>query len=172
MAGKSEHTPEPAGLITLEQAGRLLDGITAERVRQLMKEGWIPKERPGRVLMVAAVQGYIRYLKDVAKRTTKTAAESRVRDARAEEIEMRVAERRRELIPIDDATLALDLLVGRVKEEMGGIAARVTRDIDLRRKIEAEVNGAQARIAEALGASAELARTGKDVSGAIADNDA
>lgn len=92
-------------------------------------------------------------------------ARARGANARAAEIEMRVAERKRELIPIEDATAAMDLLAGKTKEEMTGLAARITRDMILRRKIEAEMNGALIRIAEGLRSSADLARKGGDLPG-------
>lgn len=160
MAEKTEGQ-DAAGLITLDQAGRLLGGITAERVRQLIVAGWIPKAKPGRVLLVAAVQGYIRYLKDQANAQSKTAADSRVRDARAKEIEMRNAVRLRELIPIEEATAEYDALVAAVREEMDGLPARLTRDIEQRRKFETEVHASKKRITEALGEAKGAARSGK-----------
>lgn len=167
----SDGKAQQGDLITLEVAGRLLM-IGAERIRQLSKMGYIPIPTRGRTTIVGAVQGYIRFLKDDARKDTRTQADSRVRDARAAEIELRIAEKRRELIPVEDATAALDMLAGKVKEEMNGIAARVTRDMVLRRKIEAEVNGAQRRIAESLRASAEFARKGGELPYSDPDNDA
>lgn len=169
MAEKNDNSAEAGNIITLDVAGRLLM-VTPERIRQLMKQGYVPRDRPGRVSLVGAVQGYIRFLKDAASKTTKTAADTRVRDARAREIEMRNDERMRKLIPIEDATAALDYLVGVVRESMNSVPARVTRDIELRRKIEAEVNAAQKRIAEALAASADVARKGGDLPNSGADN--
>lgn len=169
MAEKPTPTPAEAGnLITLDQASRLL-GIGPERIRMLQRSGHIAKAKPGHVLLVSAVQGYIAFLKEVAAKTTKTAADSRVRDARASEIEMRNAERMRKLVPVEDATAAQDYLVGVVSEVIGGLAARVTRDIDLRRKIEAEVNAAKEKIAKALGASADAVEKGADLPYSSAD---
>ena len=89
---------EQSGLIPIGQAARLLM-ISDERIRQLQKQGFIPKaEKRGQVQLVGAVQGYLKYLKDDERRSSKTAADSRVRDARALEIELRIAERSRELI--------------------------------------------------------------------------
>lgn len=151
-----------AGSITMEQAGRLLD-VTPDRIRQLVRAGYISKAGPARVSLVSAVRGYIRSIKEAAQRRTKTAAEARVRDARAKEIEMRNAVRMRELIPIEDGIAALDFLVGSVREALNSIPARVTRDIELRRQIEAEVNAAQAQIAEALRAASDVARKGGEL---------
>lgn len=164
MSQKAPPPPQKddGSVVTLDFAARLLK-VTAERIRQLQREGYIAKHSPGKVLLVSAIQGYIQFLKDAASKTTKTAADSRVRDARAKEIEMRNAVRLRELIPIEDAAAALDHLVGVVRERMNSIPARVTRDLELRRKIEAEVNAAQAKIAEALAASADVIAKGGDL---------
>ena len=61
---------------------------------------------------------------------------------------------------IEDAMLAMDLLVGAVNKEFDGQAARVTRDIKLRRLIEADVHGAKTRIADALAKGKGSAKSG------------
>lgn len=171
MADSKAPNADQTGLISIEQASRLLM-ITPQWLRRLQADGFVAKGPRGKVLLVAAVQGYIKSLKAEERRSSKHAADSRVRDARAAMIELQMAERKRDLVPIEDATAALDLVVGKVKEEMGGLAARVTRDIGLRRKIEAEINGAQKRIAEGLGTSAEFLRKGGELPYSDTDNDA
>ena len=60
---------EHAGLIPIGQAARLLM-ISEERIRQLVKQGFIPRpEKRGFVQLVGAVQGYLRYLKDDERRS-------------------------------------------------------------------------------------------------------
>jgi hypothetical protein len=164
-----ELPPEPAGIITLDQAGKLLE-IGPERIKVLMRQGFIPREKPGRVSLVGAVRGYIRSVKESASKQTKSAADSRVRDARAQEIEMRNDERMRKLIPIEDATAVLDHLCGVVNEQLNSLPARITRDIPLRREIEAKVNGAKAEIAKALRSSTDVARKGGDLPYSGADS--
>ena len=69
--------PEPSGLIAIGQAARLLM-ISDERVRQLQKQGYIPRApKRGVVPLVGAVQGYLRYLKDEERQSSKSAAASR-----------------------------------------------------------------------------------------------
>jgi hypothetical protein len=147
--------------MSLDMAGRLL-GIGPERIRQLSKAGYIKIHKRGMTALVPAVQGYIKYLKDENSKGTKTAAASRATDARAREIELRIAREERQLIPKEDADLALDLVVGEVNKQFTGLAARITRDVSLRRKIEAELYEAKRKIAEALGSGRELAATGRD----------
>ena len=81
---------EQSGLIPIGQAARLLM-ISEERIRQLVKQGYVPKsEKRGYVQLVGAVQGYLKYLNEDERRSTRSAADSRVRDARALEIELRI----------------------------------------------------------------------------------
>lgn len=148
-------------LITLDVAGRLLM-IGPERIRQLNKAGYVPIPKRGFTTIVGAVQGYIRFLKDEDRKATQTGAAERARDARAREIEQKIAERDRRLIPIEDAEFAMDTLVGVVNREMDGMGARITRDMGLRRMIEADVHGAKNRIADSLAESKRAARTGRD----------
>jgi hypothetical protein len=136
--------------------------IGPERIRQLSKSGYISIPKRGYTTIISAVQGYIRFLKDEERKQTQTGAAERARDARAREIEQRIAERDRRLIPIDEAELAMDLLVGAVAKELDGMAARITRDMAFRRMIEADVHGAKIRIADALAEGKGTARTGGD----------
>ena len=151
--------PEPSGLIAIGQAARLLM-ISDERVRQLQKQGYIPRApKRGVVPLVGDVQGYLRYLKDEERQSSKSAAASRVTDARTREIELRIAERQRDLIPQEDARAVIGEMAALVKAEFVGLPARVTRDLDLRRTLEQEVNASFARLA----ASAERARSAKSI---------
>lgn len=151
-------------LITLDVAGRLLM-IGPERVRQLIKAGYITRPKPGYTTVISAVQGYIRFLKEDARKDTKTAAQSRTSDARARKIELEIAREERDLIPKADAYLAMDIVVAEVNQQLSGLAARTTRDVPLRREIEAKVHDAKARIAEALTRGKFLAATGGEASG-------
>ena len=65
---------EQSGLIPIGQAARLLM-ISEERIRQLVKQGYVPKsEKRGYVQLVGSVQGYLKYLKEDERRSTKSAA--------------------------------------------------------------------------------------------------
>lgn len=168
MAEKRDQPGDAPNVITLDMASRLLE-IGPERIRQLMREGYIPRDKPGRVSLVGAVQGYHRFLKDLLSKQTKTSADSEVRKERAREIKLRNDIRERALIPTDEAVAAYDELIAAVREAMNSIPARVTRDIQLRRKIEAEVHAAQESIIKALGVAEDAARTGKTADGSAAD---
>lgn len=171
MAEVKPPTAGQDGLISKDQACRLLM-ITPQWLNRLMASGYIPKAPRGKVSLVGAVQGYIKSLKDEDRRSSKSAADNRVRDARAAEIEMRIAEKRRELVPRDEAEATNDFVVGTVNEVLNGLAARLTRDIATRRKYETEIDGAKARIKKALETAAECLETGRDLPFTDTENDA
>lgn len=149
--------------ISTQEACALL-GLTAARLTQLINGGHIERSGRGRYRISALVTGYVRFLKEGAKRDTKTASLSRAQDARAREIELRIAEKTRELIPREDAEVALDLVVGAVNAVFTGFAARVTRDVGVRRQIEAEIYEAKRKISAALASGKGVAATGVDAS--------
>lgn len=154
--------PSPrAGTITLEQVARLLM-ISRERVRQLVAAGYIPKPNRNAYPIVGAVQGYIRAKEDELRRARDAAGENGLRSARQAEIEMRMAERRRDLVRRDEADAAMDIVVGQINEEFGGFAARVTRDVAMRRQIETALDATLNRIADKCSsAKAELSEGGR-----------
>lgn len=157
----AETAQRPPDEISIQQAASLLE-LTPQRVTQLVREGYIARHRTGFTSIRSAVRGYIRALKDAQSAKTQEGAAERARDARAREIEQKIAERDRRLIPTEEAELVMDLLVGAVAKELDGMAARITRDMAFRRLIEADVHGAKIRIADALQEGQSLARTGRD----------
>lgn len=169
----AEHEPKQLGpgLITADQAAKLIL-MTPDRVRQLAKDGWIDKPSRGAYLLVSVVQGYIRFLRDDARRSSKSAAASGLSDVRKEEILLRIAKEKRELIPIEDALAVVDFVVGKVRSEFSGLPASVTRDLDLRDKIDERLNEVLTRLADAAREAGDAARSGRDPGSPVAEDDA
>lgn len=141
--------PAEPGMMSAAQAAQLLD-LTERRVQQLARDGIIQKSSHGRYPLVGTVRAYVRYLREEAQRSTETAAGAALKAARQAEIELRMAERRRDLVQRSEADAAMDMVVGLVNEEFGGFAARVTRDVAIRSRIGDEVDAALNRIADRL----------------------
>jgi phage terminase Nu1 subunit (DNA packaging protein) len=118
--------------------------VSVQRLDQLTREGWISKEGRGRYSLVAVVHGYIDFLKHEERRTSKSAAESRVRDMRADEIAVRIAERTKALVAEAqrEALALVDEVAGSLRVSLAALPARVTADLALRRMIEDELNDA------------------------------
>ena len=138
-------------------------GIHPDQLRTIIRLGEVSKTRPGYVNLGEACRGIVRHYKGKVAASTNTAGKSRVADARADEIRQRIAEKNRERVPLMDANAALDIVVARVRDEIRGLGARVTRDPELQRLVTAEANATLTRIAEALTVSAKFLRDGGEL---------
>lgn len=137
------------GRRSINQAGDLI-GKSPQWIRRLVADGYIAKQPGGGVLKRDVFVGYIRFLTDEGRRATKVQAESRVRDARAREIELRIAEREKRLIEITDMEEVIDEFSGMLRAELSGLPARVTRDLVLRRTIERAIDDILTRLAASV----------------------
>lgn len=137
-----------------------LFGVDPSRISQLIASGHIEPVGRGQMTLASVARGYVRYWQEKASSETKTSAESRVRDARAREIEMRNEERNRRLVPDDEAIAAIDHIVGACVETFNALPAMITRDIAERKRIEIVVRDAQRNVARRLSEAADLLRKG------------
>ncbi len=152
-------TENKSGMIPIDKAAQLLM-VTPTYVRQLCRSGVIPKPSRGMVPLVAAVQGYIRWLKDEERRTSKTAEAAAVHRARAREIELRIAREEGKLVETSDAETAFANILGAWRVELAGLSAAVTRDLTQRRKIDDYIEAAVARARAKFSAERQRLVTG------------
>jgi phage terminase Nu1 subunit (DNA packaging protein) len=151
MARTSANTGghDAAGTIAVDVAAKLLM-VTPEWIRRLSKDGWIAKTDRGRYRVVDVVQGYIRFLKDEARRSSKTASHSRLQDIRTRKEELAVAQAERELVPLAEAMTLVDEVAGAVVARVNAIPARVTRNIGERALLQREVDDALTEVADRI----------------------
>ena len=135
--------------ISIDQAAQLLM-VTPEWVRRLAKDGWIPKTDRGRYGVVDVAHGYIRFLKDEARRSSKSASYSRLQDARTRKEELAVAQAERELVPLAEAMTLVDEVAGSVVARVNAIPARFTRNIEQRALLQREVDDALTEVADRI----------------------
>ncbi len=160
---------DKSDLISTEIAARLIQ-VTPRRVRQLAKEGWFKAKSRDRWAIVEVVQGYIRFLKATAKRAA--AGDNRLRDARAREIELRVARQDGTVIDVAEAVDAIDKITGRFLESITGLPAQITRDIRERQRIEQICDKERGHLERRFAEVADSIRTGVDVADASLADDA
>ncbi|CUH60244.1 hypothetical protein [Thalassobacter stenotrophicus] len=150
--------------LTVNQVAALC-GRSTQWVHQLVKDGFVQKQGKNQYTLVSVVRGVIAYYEDLQSKSSKTVAASRATEARTREIELRIAERRRELIAVEDARAVVLEFGAIVKSEFGALPARYTREMTERRKLEQEVNGSFERISAAARRSeAALADPERDLS--------
>jgi DNA-binding transcriptional MerR regulator len=140
-----------------------LCGFTPHRLRQLEREGFFGKKGRDRYNPVEVFQGYVRFLQDDSRRTSKSASASRAQDARAREIEQRIAKEDGRLIPIEDVAAGVTEIMGALRAELTGVAAASTRDLALREVIDGHLNGAIDRTRQRFEAMQGDIRTGRGV---------
>lgn len=152
----------PAATITVAQAARVLT-VSETMVRKLCRDGHVPRLPDGRVPIVGAVQGYIRFLADDARRAAKSASASGLQDAKTAEVHARIAQKHQELMPIEDAEAALDDVLATVQVRLAGLTARITRDPQLRRLVQKQFNEAIAEMQVARDEAVDALRSGHDI---------
>jgi hypothetical protein len=121
--------------------------LSRQMIGKLVDDGYIERVGKDQFNLVQAVRGYIRFLR--AARGEKSQADARVRDLRAQEIEVRTASRLGKLVAIEEFDEMITIMSGLFLSELAGMPARVTRDLALRRLIERDVHGIRERVANA-----------------------
>lgn len=133
--------------ITWAVAAKLLD-LSRQRIERLVSEGWIKRESPGKFRLEDVIGGYLKFMRQSPTRTA-SAGDARVRDLRAQELEVRTAQRLGKLAAVEEFDAMCGIIGGLFISELVGQPARVTRDLALRRVIERDVHGIRERVAVA-----------------------
>ena len=108
---------QPIGVIA-----RLLD-LSERRIQQLSREGVIPKAERGQYDLVAAVRGYVAYLRELAVKAQAGAPDfgaerARLIKAKADLAEMEADGRRGELLPADAVEAAWTAVLARLRARL------------------------------------------------------
>lgn len=151
--------------IPAETAARLIK-VDVRHLQRLVKDGWIKKTADGKYTVIGTVHGFIDYKNDETRRNSSASSGSLAQQARAKEIELRIAQRQGELMEATEAFAVLDEIVGVFRNAVEGIPAAATRDRDLRASVTKATNAALEQVTDALrqrlgafGASAAAARS-------------
>jgi hypothetical protein len=156
-----------AGLLITSTDAAALIGKSRNWIATLVNDGFV-KKTGSLFKPVDVACGYIKFLTDEERKSSKTATLSAVQRARANEIELRIARADHAIIDFEEAVGVLDEIVGGMKADFDGLAAAVTRDAALRSIIEDKVNEILGRAANGLAKKAKALRA----SGAAVDADA
>lgn len=151
---------EQANTINTATAAALIK-VTPRYVQQLASKGCFRPIARDRWNLVDVVQGYVAWLKDEGRQASKSAAESRVRDARATEIEQRIAREDRKLVTMEEATATLDEIAGSFITLVSRLPHRITRDPRERRRIEAIIDAERLRLSDTFAKTARKLKAGQ-----------
>ena len=155
----SDGTQRGTNTLTVNQVAALC-GRSTQWVHHLAKAGFVQKQGKNEYALVAVIRGVIAYYEDLQSKNSKTAAASRATEARTREIELRIQERMRDLIPLEDARAVVSEMAALVRAEFQGLPARFTRDMQDRRKLEQEIDGAFDRLSRRAEEAARSLETG------------
>jgi hypothetical protein len=143
-----------------------LTTYSAAGLTLLEREGIIKRSGHNTWAMPETVLAIVRYLR--SRTAARGEADKALKLAKQRELEQRLAERARQLIPVAQATEAVETLVGVVLVELGGLAARSSRDTTVRRRIDDEVYAARVRISAKLATIGQAIRDGTPPDEALA----
>ena len=141
--------------------------LTKQRIGQLADEGVLPRLTDGSYDLDDSRLVYIRWLRSEDRRATQSAANNRVRDARAREIELRIAKEERELVPVADMVDVIDRYALAVTTALKNIPVRASRDPAERARLQPFIDEARTAIATEMSKAAQEARTGLPPSAAL-----
>lgn len=116
--------------------------LSKQRVGQLQAEGVFVRNAAGQFDLEQNITRYVRYLRDERRSHSRSAAGERAHQARAREIELRIAREEGELVPIEEVAAGITDILGTYRSELSGVPAASTRDPEVRSAIESNLNGA------------------------------
>jgi hypothetical protein len=124
-------------LVNATSLGEHLD-LTPQRIVQLAEGGIIARRPDGRFDQDACRISYLRWLRDPARRQIRSEAAAAHIQAKTEMLQIKLAEKRRDLVRRDEANELLDEAVGITLTHLSGWPARIAgNDLALRRRAEA-----------------------------------
>jgi hypothetical protein len=142
--------------VTTREACDLL-GISRTWLKNVAADGHMSKAGPNAWRLGDVVRGYIKYLQDGERRASRSAADSRIQDARAFDITARTQARLAGLVVTDDAVSVIRDVIAGVREDSVGAGARACADhpdvaVAVDRDIQDLLDRAETRLAEMEGA--------------------
>ncbi|WP_143198307.1 hypothetical protein [Bradyrhizobium sp. AS23.2] len=127
---------------------------TRTYIGKLEAEGVIHREGGGFPLDQSRV-AYLRYLRRERRQSPRSEADADHVRAKTEMLQLRLMEKRRELVRRDDVDALIDELAGITLTHLSGMAARCSRDMQVRRNIDAVVDQVRRELAAAALAKAD-----------------
>ncbi|MCT8999221.1 hypothetical protein [Chelativorans intermedius] len=137
-------------------------GLTTARLRQLEKDGVIHKAARGKYRLGETITDYLGFLKRRAAGSAADAAGAALANAKAREINLRVARREAHLIDIEDVERFHRFSSALYRRELSGLGAAVTADPIVAGQIDAALNAALDRYDRRFREAIDRLRRGED----------
>jgi hypothetical protein len=125
-------------------------GVVRQHVDQLTQQGVIERRADGLFDQDVSRLKYLTHLRAEHRRSPRSEADADFQRAKSELIRHRLAERKRELIPQEQAAGDMEQLIGLFLSGLSGFAARCGgRDLAMRRTIDRAVHDLRLELSEA-----------------------
>jgi hypothetical protein len=145
----NDHLPAANGAATVSASALALHlDCTRTYVGKLEAEGVIQQQGHGFPLDQSRV-AYLRYLRRERRQSPRSEADAEHVKVKTEMLQLRLMEKRRELVRRDDVDALNDQIAGTVLTHLSGMAARCSRDMQVRRNVDAVVMQIRREISEA-----------------------
>jgi len=124
-------------------------GMTRQNVARLTAEAVLVQRSDHCYDQSANRLRYIKHLRDEHRRSPRTQADADHVKVKTEMLQLRLMEKKKELVRQSDVDEIIDGLVGIVLTHLSGMAARCSRDVQVRREIDRVVFETRVAIADA-----------------------
>ena len=130
--------------------------LTRQRISALADTEHVIERLPdGRFDQDACRFAYLKWLRDPARRSARSEAAVKHAEAKTQLLHIRIEEKQRRLVRREDVNELIDAIAGIVLTHLSGMAARCSRDMVVRRNIDAVVMQIRREIAAACIAKAD-----------------
>ena len=123
-------------------------GCTRQNIARLTAEAVIEQRSDGCYDQTASRLRYIKHLRSDNRRSPRTQADADHVRVKIEMLQLRLMEKQRMLVRREDANALLDEICGVVLTHLSGMAARCSRDMIVRRNIDAAVHQVRTEMAQ------------------------
>ena len=122
---------------------------------RLTAEAVIEQRSDGGYDLTASRLKYIKHLRSEHRRSPRTEADAAHVKVKTEMLQLRLLEKRHELVRRDEVDALVDAMAGTLLTHLSGMAARCSRDLMVRRNIDAVVTQIRREISEACSKMAD-----------------
>ena len=122
-------------------------GCSRQNIARLTAEAIIERRADGHYDQSASRLRYIKHLR-TSSRTVRSEADSQHVLAKAQMLQIKITQQQRKLVLREDANALLDEMCGIVLTHLSGMAARCSRDMTVRRNIDAVVHQVRTELAQ------------------------
>jgi hypothetical protein len=114
---------------------------------KLEKSGWIKRVGKNEWPLSATVQGYVKSVRE-SRHATASAATAELRKAQLEKLKLANEREAGLSMPVAESLAIFSEVFGALKAALDGLPARCSRDLELRQKIQGELNDVLTRAAD------------------------